>query len=28
VECLKRAGSGNQTRINAILRSCMKAQSE
>jgi uncharacterized protein (DUF4415 family) len=25
---LKRAGSGYQTRINAILRSYMKAQSE
>ena len=28
VEWLKRAGSGYQTRINAILRSYMKAQSE
>jgi uncharacterized protein (DUF4415 family) len=28
VEWLKQAGSGYQTRINAILRSYMKAQSE
>lgn len=28
VECLKRADSGYQTRINAILRSYMNAQSE
>jgi len=28
VEWLKRAGNGYQTRINAILRSYMKAQSE
>jgi uncharacterized protein (DUF4415 family) len=28
VEWLKKAGSGYQTRINAILRSYMKAQSE
>ena len=28
VEWLKRAGSGYQTRINAILRSYMKARSE
>jgi len=28
VKWLKRAGSGYQTRINAILRSYMKAQSE
>jgi uncharacterized protein (DUF4415 family) len=28
VEWLKRTGSGYQTRINAILRSYMKAQSE
>jgi uncharacterized protein (DUF4415 family) len=28
VQWLKRAGSGYQTRINAILRSYMKAQSE
>jgi len=28
VEWLKRAGSGYQTRINAILRSYMKSQSE
>ena len=28
VEWLKRAGSGYQTRINAILRSYMKAQAE
>ena len=28
VEWLKRAGSGYRTRINAILRSYMKAQSE
>jgi uncharacterized protein (DUF4415 family) len=28
VERLKRAGSGYQTRINAILRSYMEAQSE
>ena len=28
VEWLKRAGSGYQTRINAILRSYMRAQSE
>ena len=28
VEWLKRAGRGYQTRINAILRSYMKAQSE
>jgi uncharacterized protein (DUF4415 family) len=28
VEWLKRAGSGYQTRINAILHTCMKALSE
>jgi len=28
VEWLKKAGSGYQTRINAILRSYMKAQAE
>jgi len=28
VQWLKKTGSGYQTRINAILRSCMKAQSD